>query len=414
MTTPWLRFGSVCALAAGFMTLGPTPAPAAEPGQREVLEAAGLSDAPPPSGQTVPVPRTVLGAGVDLLLIPDSTADRVMAFDPTTGNLVDANFIPADVTNLSTPKHAFAHADGASVLVIDQLDDLVQRYDGGDGAYIGAFAPAGGVNTAVLDNATGGAYRPGGGNLVVCVQSGGNANSVAEFDSNGIFVNEFIGLGSGGLAGPFDVYFRAADVLVSSINTDQILRYDLAGGFLGVFAAVNNFPQQIAEAANGNVLVANFGGTQVGVIEFTAGRRPGGRLQPARGRGQPWRLRVAQRQHPDHQRHRCVRDLARRGPGRHQDHRGQRPVHRTGAGADAGRAAGLQRGVTGALPGAGAEATAAEAVSEVAAGAGPASPAQGALALQTEASPEAKPSQKKSGAGVSKIEPGICGAPGPR
>ena len=270
MTTSLLRCGSVFALAAGFMTLGPTPAPAADPGQREALEAAGLSDAPPLAGQPAPGPRSALGAGVDLLLIPDSTADRVMAFDPTTGNLVDANFIPADVTNLSTPKHAFAHADSASVLVVDQIDDRVQRYDAGSGAYIGGFAPAGGVNTAVLDNAIAAAYRPGGGSLVVCVQSGANGNSVAEFDSTGAHVGNFIAIGSGGLAGPFDVYFRAADVLVSSINTDQILRYDLAGAFLGAFASVNNFPQQIAEAANGNILVANFGGTQEGVVELTS------------------------------------------------------------------------------------------------------------------------------------------------
>ena len=69
-----------------------------------------------------------------------------MAFDPTTGNLVDADFIPADPTNLSTPKSAILSAGGNSVLVSDQLDDVVQEY-ALDGSYIGVFAPAGGVNT---------------------------------------------------------------------------------------------------------------------------------------------------------------------------------------------------------------------------------------------------------------------------
>ena len=55
--------------------------------------------------------------GSGLLLIPESTNDRVMAFDPTTGDLIDADFIPADPTNLSTPIHAILAADGNSILV---------------------------------------------------------------------------------------------------------------------------------------------------------------------------------------------------------------------------------------------------------------------------------------------------------
>lgn len=267
-STTW----SACAALAVGLALGTVPLRAGEPLEREAREAAGLSDAGQVSVPPEQAGRRPQGApAVDVLLIPDSTADRIMAFDPTTGNLINANFVPGNNPNLQTPKDAFAHADNASVLVVDQISDAVQRYSGGSGAYVGLFAPAGGVNTAVLDNATGGTYRPNG-NLLVCVQSGANANSVAEFDgATGAYLGNFIANASGGLAGPFDVYFRAGDVLVSSINTDQILRYDRnTGAFLSVFASVNNFPQQIAEAANGNVLVANFGGTQQGVVELTS------------------------------------------------------------------------------------------------------------------------------------------------
>lgn len=243
--------------------------PAAEPPSAVELERDGVSEARPAAAAPAAASTRRVTA-VDLLLVPDSTADRIMAFDPTTGNLVDADFIPANNPNLQTPKDAFAHADNASVLVVDQISDLVQRYSGGTGAYLGAFAPAGGVNLAVLDNATCGTYRPNG-NLLVCVTGGTNQDTVAEFDATGTHVGNFIAAASGGLDGPFDVYFRAGDVLVSSINTDQILRYDRAtGAFLGVFAAINNFPEQIAEASNGNVLVANFSGTQVGVVELTS------------------------------------------------------------------------------------------------------------------------------------------------
>ena len=117
-----------------------------------------------------------------LLLIPESTNDRVMAFDPFTGNLVDADFIPADPDNLSTPIHAILSASGNSILVSDQLDDVVQEY-GLDGSYIGVFAPAGGVNNAILDNIRGISLRNGA-DLLVTVGGGANDDAVAQFDTS--------------------------------------------------------------------------------------------------------------------------------------------------------------------------------------------------------------------------------------
>ncbi|MEZ4770989.1 MAG: ExeM/NucH family extracellular endonuclease [Caldilineales bacterium] len=210
--------------------------------------------------------RMLLTTG--LLLIPDSTNDRVMAFDPTTGNLVDADFIPADPDNLSTPKSAIFSAGGDSILVSDQIDDVVQEYDL-SGNYLGVFAPAGGLNTAILDNITGIALRPNG-NLLVTVNSGANQDSVAEFDTSGNYLGNFVANGSGGLDGPFDVYERTGDWLVSGINSDNVLRYDLTGAFIAGLAGINNFPQQVAGAENSNVLIGNFGGTQEGVVELTA------------------------------------------------------------------------------------------------------------------------------------------------
>jgi hypothetical protein len=223
--------------------------------------------------------RRARGFSIDLLLVPDATADRVMAFDPATGNLVDANWVPSDPPNLQTPKAALADQSNANLFVVDQISDAVQRYGGVGGEYLGVYAPAGGPITAILDNATCMAYRPGG-NLVVCVTGGANQDSIAEFNIAGVHVGNFIANGAGGLDGPFDILFRASDVLVSSINTDQILRYDLTGAFLGVFTAINNFPEQLAEAGNGNVLVANFGGTEEGIVEYTAAGVFVGRYDP--------------------------------------------------------------------------------------------------------------------------------------
>ncbi len=273
----WFAVLIASALPIGAADLTPSPRAAAAAEAipatpLETAEAAGYEiPSELPAGRTDPADSPAgpfRGVTQNVLLIPDSTADRIMGFDPATGNLISANFVPADPTNLSTPKAAIANPSGAEVWVVDQLDDAVQRY--GAGGYLGVFAPAGGVNTAILDNATGMTFHPNG-NLLVAVQSGANGNSVAAFDAGGNHVGNFIAIGAGGLAGPFDILVRAADVLVSSINTDQILRYDrTTGAFLDVFASVNNFPQQLFEAANGNILVANFGGTQEGIVEFTS------------------------------------------------------------------------------------------------------------------------------------------------
>jgi uncharacterized repeat protein (TIGR01451 family) len=201
-----------------------------------------------------------------LLLMPDSTADRVMAFDPVTGNLVDPDFIPPDPVNLSTPVNAILSASGDSILVSDQIKDVVQAYDL-NGSYLGVFAPAGGPDPTILDNIRGIALRPNG-NLLVTVGSGTNANAVAEFDTSGNYLGNFVAIGAGGLGSPFDVYLRGGDWIVGGINSDALHRYDLNGAYIANLAAINTFPEQIAQAANDNVLVANFSGTEEGIVEY--------------------------------------------------------------------------------------------------------------------------------------------------
>jgi hypothetical protein len=204
-----------------------------------------------------------------LLLIPESTNDRVMAFHPDTGDLVDDNFILDGPAHLRTPICAIKGA-GYTVLVSDQTMNVVQQYDLFTGGYIGVFAPAGGVDTSTLENIRGIAMSPAG-HLLVTVGSGANAGSVAEFDASGNYLGNFIANGAGGLDGPSDIYFSDGAWLVSSINTHAILRYDAVGAYLGNLAPVNNFPEQISSAANGNILAANYSGIQTGVMEFTPG-----------------------------------------------------------------------------------------------------------------------------------------------
>jgi hypothetical protein len=234
------------------------------------------ADEGPQVGPLTALPDGAAGAGgeagasttADLLLIPDSANDRVLAFDPDTGDFV-AELIPPDPTHLSLPKNAILNAAGNAFLVSDQTNDVVQKYSL-DGTYDGVFAPAGGANLAILDNILGIALRPNG-NLLVTVDSGANQDTVAEFDTGAGYVGNFIAASSGGLDGPFDIFMRPGeDWLVSSINDDTVKRYDLTtGAYITDLAAISNFPQQIALAANGNILVANFGGDLEGIVELT-------------------------------------------------------------------------------------------------------------------------------------------------
>ena len=193
------------------------------------------------------------------LLVPDWTADKVMAFDPQNGNLLDADFIPSNGALLASPKQARLSPRG-TITVSDQIQDLVQNFDT-SGVHIGIMAPAGGVNTTILDNIRGHSYRPNG-RLVVAVGSGGNQNAIAEFDSVGNYIGQFITAGAGGLNSPFCVLFRSTDVLVTGASTPTgVHRYDLNGGYLSNWTSFPSFPQQIIALSSGNFAIANFQGT---------------------------------------------------------------------------------------------------------------------------------------------------------
>ncbi|WP_236981094.1 hypothetical protein, partial [Membranihabitans maritimus] len=236
--------------------------------------------ATPSNGSAVSYQVTKAGVVSEnaLLLIPESTNDRVMAFDANTGDLVNENFIPSDPNNLSTPIHAIVGPSGSSILVSDQLEDVVQEYDI-DGNYLGIFAPQGGGNTFLLDNVRGMALRANG-NLLVTVGGGNNADAIAEFDSEGNYLGNFISNGTGGLDSPFDIInivqsgggLNSGEWLVGGITSDAIHRYNSSGAFISNFTSINTFPEQLYQIPDGpnagNVLIANFEGTDEGIIEL--------------------------------------------------------------------------------------------------------------------------------------------------
>lgn len=225
---------------------------------------------------------TVIAMSGQVLLMPESTGDRVMSFDPVTGDLINPDFIPSSA-NLSTPIQAILSPSGNSILVSDQLVDGVQEFDL-SGNYIGLYAPSSGINPAEINNIRGICLKPNG-HLLVSVGSGStcvNQKTVVEYDLDGNFVGVFIPA-----VDAFDVIYRPAtdDYLVADIeNPDYIKRYDNAGNFIEIITSNVNFPEQLAMASNGNILAACFStpqgvheyesnGTLVGIYDVITGNR---------------------------------------------------------------------------------------------------------------------------------------------
>lgn len=206
-------------------------------------------------GKFSPTP-TDSRAAVKVLIITESTTDRVYIFRADNGDFIDTAFIPSTRPQLQTPKHAIQHYDGKSILVSDQISDVVQRFNK-NGTYSGFYAPSGGVNNAILDNIRGIRYRSNN-NLLVTVGSGASTNTIQQFDPSGASLGSFI---TGNVTSPFDIMIRANDILVSNFSgTQRVSKFDLNGVFISSFYTGSNFSlsQQMYEIPNGNVAVASF------------------------------------------------------------------------------------------------------------------------------------------------------------
>jgi hypothetical protein len=186
-------------------------------------------------------------AGADVLLIPDSGNDRVWAFDPFDGSLIQTDWIP-NHPSLAQPIHAIESGRG-TLLVSDELNDTVLEF-GYNGAFIGTFADA----ADGIDGPFG--IAAFGGKVFVC----SNVNArIVRFDQDGS--NPVVW--SSGWGTPRDILFRAGDALVSESAGDDIVSLSHAGAFNGIWHASDgasgiDFPQQLFEEAGGQVLAAGF------------------------------------------------------------------------------------------------------------------------------------------------------------
>jgi glutamine cyclotransferase len=184
-------------------------------------------------------------AHAQFLMMPDSTNNRVVLFDPFNGALVNSNYFALAG---GTPIHAMQV--GTEIWVSEQVGDRISRWSL-TGTSLGAI-------TGALDNVRG--MEQVGNTVYLCTtgtNSGAPGRAIARFDTAGNPLGSFPAAPSDG----FGILSHQGDLLVSSsAANNDIERYSVTGTDVGVFhnSASVSFLEQMDHATNGDVLAAVF------------------------------------------------------------------------------------------------------------------------------------------------------------
>jgi len=193
------------------------------------------------------------------VIMPDSTNNRLVSFDPFDGSVINSNmFALAGGTPLN------AIQVGNEIWVSEQVGDRVSRWDLA-GNSLGAI-------TGALDNIRGMELYNG----VVYVSNSGTANgapgaALRMFDTSGNSLGHFT---TPQATSPFDVLEFQGNLLVASANAnDDIHKYSTSGTSLGTFhnSSSLNFVEQMDIAHNGEVIAAGFSTNNVVWLDPTTG-----------------------------------------------------------------------------------------------------------------------------------------------
>lgn len=201
-----------------------------------------------------------LAAHAQYLMMPDSTNNRLVLFDPYNGSVVNPTYF---ALQSGTPIHALQV--GNEIWVSEQVGDRIARWD---------------VLGNPLTPITGGMDNIRGMGLIgdtVYVTNSGTANGAP---GNAVIMFDVLGNNKGsfstvGLApSPFGILEHQGAMLVSSSSAnDDIHRFTLAGASLGTFhnSTSLNFAEQMNYATNGDVLVAGFSSNNVVRLDVNTG-----------------------------------------------------------------------------------------------------------------------------------------------
>lgn len=193
------------------------------------------------------------------VMMPDSTNNRLVYFNPVDGSVVNPNVFGLAA---GTPIHAMQV--GNEVWVSEQIGDRISRWSL-TGTSLGAI-------TGALDNVRGMGFA----NNTVYLTNDGTGNgapgpSLHMYDTSGN-PQGFFTLSN--TSGPFHVLDYRNSLLVSSdAANDDIHRYTYGGASMGVFhnSTSINFAEQMAYAANGDILVAVFSSNVVARLDAGSG-----------------------------------------------------------------------------------------------------------------------------------------------
>ena len=199
-------------------------------------------------------------AHAQYIMMPDSTNNRMVLFNPFDGSLVNSNYFALQG---GTPIHAMQVNN--EIWLSEQVGDRVVRFD--------VFGNQLGVISGGLDNIRGMGFV----NNAVYVTNAGAQNgapgaAVVMFDTAGNNMGFFSTVGTA--PSPFGVLAYRDDILVSSSSAnDDIHQYSLTGSPLGTFhnSTTLNFAEQMDYATNGDILVAGFSSNNIVRLDPTDG-----------------------------------------------------------------------------------------------------------------------------------------------
>ncbi|TWU33853.1 LamG-like jellyroll fold domain-containing protein [Novipirellula artificiosorum] len=196
------------------------------------------------------------------LFVSSDLTNSVLRYDGATGAFL-SEFITSGSGGLEKPRGLLFGSNSDLYVASGGDDDAILRYDATTGAFLNEFISSG---DGGLNNPTRMVFGPDG-NFYVSSPNVAS-NSVLRYDTSGNFIDTFVSPGSAGLDGPTGLLFRDGLLLVASNRTNSVLAFaQTSGEFVGeiVAASVGGLrnPNSLLIDANGDLLVSSVTTNQV-------------------------------------------------------------------------------------------------------------------------------------------------------
>ena len=206
----------------------------------------------------------IASAQSGVLMVPESSNDRVMLFDAFDGSLITDNFIDLVPQGAGTPINAVQA--GQEIWVSDQIADSIFRYSLDGSTHLGTI-------TGGMDNIRG--FEVVGNTAYVTNSGTGNGapgDGIVTIDVSYATINGFFASGDTGAGDPFDVLSYSGNLLINDISGEDIDVFSTGGAFQSVFVESDgvsgiDFPEQMAETSSGTILAAGFS-SPAGIYEY--------------------------------------------------------------------------------------------------------------------------------------------------